>query len=772
MAKITLKINGQEVQVEKGSTILEAAKEAGVYVPTLCYHPYLPLEEACRICVVEDVRRGWSTLVAACVFPVREGMVIETDSEMVRDSRRTILELLLSDHPNECMTCQATGECELQDLAYRFRVNPEAYQGERHKREADSDPHPQLHIDMNKCVLCRRCIRACHDIQGADVWTKVGRGFDQRISTAFELPLLEAGCESCGHCADFCPVDAISFRAGRGEVRPWQMAGGSTICLQCAMGCRLRYDTHGGKVVRVKGAFGSPANNGALCKKGRFNFDFINSPDRLIKAFIRKDGDSLVEAELSECVQTAAQALSAIRDQDGGGAIGVVTGGMLTNEEYYVAQKLARGALFTNNVDSAPGPWQIPVYEGLSSSMGMGAMTNSTRDIGCAQSLLIMGSNTLEEHAIAALMARKAVREGATMIVAHPDEAGLVKNAECHLPIQAGSEDALVLALMKTIVDEGLYDKGFVEKYAQDFDKLVRSLEKISMAELSEKTGLGEDDLREAARLYAGKRPACLVYGMGAAAKPESETFYRMCAALQILLGSVGIAGGGVNILAGSGNAVGAVAFGASPKYLPGYRPATHAASKKMIGKMWGVEPPAGPGMSWPEMFEAMKEGRLKALYFIGVNPFELGWPEGEIAKALGKLQLLIVQDCVKTEVTNLAHIVLPGAAFIEKQGSAINSERRLQKLDRVMDPPGGAKADFEIINEVLKAMNESLAFATAGDAFNEARQLQKDLGELGWKDLGEAGVQLPVGRDGAGTERLELPASDKGKFKFYAARL
>jgi len=219
MAKVTLKINGQEVEVEKGTTILEAAKQIGVYIPVLCYHPNLPLEEACRICVVEDVRGSWSTLVAGCVFPCRNGMVIETDSEMVMDARRTIMNLLLSDHPNDCMTCYAAGECELQDMAHLYGIKGEGYKGERHKYPVDYDKNPYLHLDMNKCILCRRCIRACHDIEGADIWTKVGRGFNQRIATAFDMPLEEAGCEFCGHCADFCPVDAIGFRGQRaGEI--------------------------------------------------------------------------------------------------------------------------------------------------------------------------------------------------------------------------------------------------------------------------------------------------------------------------------------------------------------------------------------------------------------------------------------------------------------------------------------------------------------------------------------------------------------------------
>ncbi len=771
MATITLKINGQEVQVEEGATILDAAKKAGVYIPTLCYHPYLPLEEACRICVVEDVRRGWSTLVAACVFPARQGMVIETDSEKVQESRKTILELLLSDHPNACMTCQATGACELQDLAYRHRVKADAYPGERHKHPVDSDPNPYLHIDMNKCVLCRRCIRACHDVQGADIWTKVGRGFEQRISTAFELPLQDAGCEFCGHCADFCPVDAIGFRAGRYEVRSWELHKGATICLQCPMGCGAVYDTYKGKVVTVHGDFEAPANTGALCKVGRFNYNFVNTPRRLNQAWVRETSGEQVPKSVDEALETAAGRLSEILEKHGGAAVGVLAGGMLTNEEYYLLQKLARGALRTNNVDNLAGPWHLPLYEGLSSSLGWGAMTNPLDDIALAKSLLVMGSNTLEKHAIAALRARKAVRDGAVMIVAHPDRVGLTKNAERHLAIRPGSESSLLCGFLKVIVSEKLYDAAFVEKYTQEFDKLERSLDKIGLQDVAERTGLTEQEIQDAARLYASRKPAFLIYGADMAQDPANEALYRMGAALQMLLGSLGVTGGGFAALSVSGNAQGAADFGAWPKYLPGYRSVAQAAARKTVSNLWGVEPPGEAGLSWPQMFEAIEKGDLKALYLVGVDPFELGLPERVVESALAKLQLLIVQDCAKTRASDYAHVVLPGAAFMEKEGTAVNCERRIQKLTAVMSPPGEARADFDLIQGLLRRLNADLAPADRAQAFDEAVQLVKEMAPLRYATLGKKGPCWPIREDGSGTERFIL-AEDKPSLKFFAARL
>lgn len=767
MAKVTLKINGQEVEVEKGTTILEAAKQLGVYVPTLCYHPNLPLEEACRICVVEDVRGSWSTLVAGCVFPCRNGMVIETDSEMVMDARRTIMDLLLSDHPNECMTCYATGECELQDMAHLYSVKGEAYKGARHNYPVDYDKNPYLHLDMNKCILCRRCIRACHDIEGADIWTKVGRGFDQRISTAFELPLEEAGCEFCGHCADFCPVDAIGFRGGRGQVRSWQMRKSSSVCLQCSSGCRAQYETLDGKVLRVRGDFNSPASGGALCKKGRFNFDFINSPKRLGEASLKVGGVVSVE----EALKTAAAALEKVRDTSGGTAIGVLCGGMLTNEEYYMAQKLARGALLTNSIDNVAGPWQQAIYDGLSNSLGLGAMTNTLGDIAKAGTVLVLGSNTLEKHAIAALRARKARREGAALIVAHPDAVPLTKTASMHLKLNAGTEDQLVLGLLKVVVAEELYKGEYLEQYTQDFQKLTKSLEKVNLADIAEKTGIAEAQISEAARLYASQGPACLIYGVDGTS-PASEGFYRMCAALQLLLGSVGQVGGGVNVMGAAGNAQGAADFGAVAKYLTGYRPATSSAARKVVGKLWGVDPADKAGMNWPEMFAAIEKGELKALYLMGVDPFELGMPEEKVQAALGRLELLIVQDCVSSEACKFAHVVLPASSFVEKEGTATNCERRVQNLEKAMQSPGSASSDFELINGLLGYLKPELKTESLGGAFVEAVQLMTELSGVDSAQIGIDGLQWPVTTAGPGTERLALPEDGKVKFRFFAARV
>jgi predicted molibdopterin-dependent oxidoreductase YjgC len=444
----------------------------------------------------------------------------------------------------------------------------------------------------------------------------------------------------------------------------------------------------------------------------------------------------------------------------------------LTNEEYYLAQKLARGALSTNNIDNTAGPWQQVIFDGLVSSLGMGAMTNTLGEIGKAGAVLALGSDTLERHAIAAIRARKAARDGGVLIVAHPQQVPLTKTANIHLALKEGSEDALVVGLIKAIIDEELYDKAYVNEHTQDFYKLQRNIEKISMSEVADRTGLSEEAIREAARLYASKRPACLIYGVDPKSSPLTEIFYRMCAALQLLLGSVGVEGGGVNVMGCTGNAQGALDFGATAKYLPGFSPVTRSPARKAIAKIWGVEPPDKAGMSWPEMFAAIERGDLKALYLIGVDPFDLGFPTTKMEGLLSRLELLVVQDCVKTRACDYAHIVLPAVSFIEKEGTATNCERRMQRLSRVLSNGGDARSDFDLINSVLTHLNSDLKSAGIASAFEEAVGFIRELEGLSSDRIPVEGIQWPVDISGAGTTRLGLPQDEKAKFKFYAPRL
>ncbi len=445
---------------------------------------------------------------------------------------------------------------------------------------------------------------------------------------------------------------------------------------------------------------------------------------------------------------------------------------MLTNEEYYLAQKLARGALQSNHIDNVDGPWQQAIYEGLESSLGFGAMTNTLNDIAGAGAVLVLGSNTLENHAIAAIRARKAARDGAPLIVANAGRVVLSKAASLYLPLQEGSEPALILALIKIIVDEELYDKEFLGQYTRDFAKLEGSLKKVNLADLTAKTGLTEEEIRSAARLYASRRPACLIYGVDPATSPATDGFFKMCASLQMLLGSVGVFGGGVNAMGATGNGRGAADFGALPKYLPGYRPVTAASSRKLAAKVWRTDIPEKVGMNWPEMLAAIEKGDLKALYLIGVDPFELGLNRLKVEGLLARLDLLVVQSSNRTDACNYAHVVLPGATFVEKRGTATNCERRVQRLEEALETPGEARSDFDLINGLLGHLQPQLQVDSPEAAFVEATRFITELNGITPEQIPLEGLQMPVDSQGAGTERLHLPETGKTRFKFFAARI
>lgn len=762
MAKVTLKINGLEVVTEQGVTILEAAKRAGIFIPTLCYHPYLPLEEACRICVVEEVRGGWSSLVAACVYPVQNGMTIETDSELVIRARQTIIDLLLSNHPTDCMTCYAAGKCELQDFAFLYGLSHARYRGEQSNLPVDSDPNPYLHIDMNKCILCRRCVRACHDIQGADIWSKVGRGFHQHVATAFESSLEEAGCEFCGQCADFCPVDAIGFRSGRGKIRSWQLQDESTVCLQCSCGCRAQYERIGDKLVRVIGDFSSPVSVGALCKKGRFNFDFINSPDRITDAAVRINGE-LDPMPIENALEFASLGLNHIRKYSGPDAIGVICGDMLTNEEYYLAQKFARAGIGTNNIDSVAGPWQQAVHLGLDAGFNDGPIGNPLSGIANARSILVLGSNTIEKHAIAALMARKAARDHAVMIVAHPDAVPLKKTATLTLPLESGSEDALVKGLLKAIVEDGLAKEALAGDVGKTHDEVLRGVKSTPWKEISEKTGLSDNTIRQAAKLYASNQPAALVYGIDPASSPVNEAFYHECGLLQQLVNTTTPARNTIFVMGAAGNAQGAAEFGALPGYLPGFHPVGSEA-RETASKLWGTELPDKPGMSWPEMFSAIEREGIKGLYLVGVDPYALGMPDEQVRKCLEKLEFLVVEDCVRNRACEHAHLILPATSFVEKDGTAINCERRLQLLERAIPSPGRAQSDFELLNGLIAHYGPQLKVEDRAAVLKEAARFIPALEGIDAGSITAAGIIL--GKANAESEIKPAPPATEEVLK------
>ncbi|MBU0515649.1 MAG: molybdopterin-dependent oxidoreductase [Proteobacteria bacterium] len=479
MSTFTLTIDSQTVEAQKGDTVLQAAQRAGIHIPVLCYHPALSPEEACRVCVVEQVRGTWSTLVAACVYPASPDMVIKTDSEMVADARRTIVELILSDHPNECMICNASGRCELQDLAYELGVNGTPFAGQSHEYPIDPDPSPYVHWDMNKCVLCRRCVKACADIQGAYVLAKIDRAFESTISTAFGDTLEAAGCENCGQCITFCPVDAISDKPARGRWRNWHLEPVATTCLRCPSGCRMVINVADNQVAKVAADFGSPANHGALCYRGRFNLDKFVTGNRLAVPLVKEKAHH-AEVDYPDALAAAKKILSAE------GPMAVLAGGELTNEEGFLLGRLIQEALGGAACDFA----------------GRLPPTGSALDeIDAAGSVLAVGANPMTAAPMLTLAVRRAGRLGRPVIVAgNPEKHPLTRAASTLWNVAPENTADLLGGLLRVFIDEGLTDA---------------SAEGLSeAATYASRAGVPLEDLTASAKTLAQSAPFALVVSL------------------------------------------------------------------------------------------------------------------------------------------------------------------------------------------------------------------------------------------------------------------
>ncbi len=471
MPKIHLTINGRSVEADAGDTILAAARQAHIRIPTLCYHPALPPEESCRLCVVEMIRGRWNSLVAACVYPIQEGMVIETDTEQVIKARKVILELILSDHPLDCMTCNAAGSCELMDLAYEYGVKKSSLSGETHSYPLDPDPNPYIHWDMNKCILCRRCIRACSEMQCAHVLTKADRGFNQRISTAFGKILAQSGCELDGQCVALCPVDALSEKMARGRGRNWELNKTQSVCPLCGCGCVFDLNTKGREVVKITSNFSSPANGGALCRQGRFEYVYLNRPQRLKTPLMKKGGD-WTEVSWDSALEHLAEKTGALITRHGPECLGLLLSPVLTNEELYLWQEFARTVWGTPHIDHAGSAVWAPVQEILTQRLGLTGMTNPTEDLLNSSGIILLGSQIMETHPIVGIKVRQAVQKGSRLLVIDELPRTFERNAEMRLGPHPGAEAALLKGLINALMQGSFFDRSCVDQRSAGIDGL------------------------------------------------------------------------------------------------------------------------------------------------------------------------------------------------------------------------------------------------------------------------------------------------------------
>lgn len=767
---VQLKIDAQIIEVEKGKTVLEAAQENGIEIPTLCHSPFLTDVGACRMCLIEDLADG--RLKTSCTTEVSSGMEILTKSERVEESRYTILDLLISDHPLDCMTCEADGSCTLQDLAYQYGIDRSSYGTKTEPRFKVERDNEFIELDPDKCILCGKCIRVDQEIQCSDAIDFVERGFQTKVGAANDEGLggEDSSCVFCGQCVDLCPTGALSYIPSRQKGREYDFEKTVTTCPYCGVGCQLELKIKAGEVVEVGSVFreGTPNPFGESCVKGRFGYDFINHPDRLKKPLIKKNG-KFVEAEWEEALALAAENLIEIKDEFGGQSLAGLSSAKCTNEENYLMQKLMRAVIGTNSVDHCARLCHASTVAGLVKAFGSGAMTNSISEIEGSDVILVIGSNPTENHPVIGSKMKKAHKNGMKLIIADPRQIELSSLAEVAVQQQPGTDVALLNGLMNAIIEEGLADQEFIKERTENYELMAAVVADYTPEKVEEITGVDAAKIKEAARLFAEADKAAIYFAMGITQHRTGTDNVLSVANLALLTGNVGRESTGVNPLRGQNNVQGACDLGALSNVYPGYQSVEDPAIKEKFARAWETEKLSDEiGLTVVEIFkEAGKT--IRGLYIIGENPVISDPDQRHIEEALENLDFLIVQDIFLTETAQYADVVLPAACFAEKEGTFTNTERRVQKLNQAIDPPGEARADWKIISEISTRMGYQMDYNSPAEIMAEIAELTPIYGGIYADRLGEKGLQWPcTNREDSGTKFLHQGEFTRGKGKFH----
>ncbi len=770
-ANISLTVDDIPVTVPYGSTILHAATIAGIKIPHLCYDPAWGLapSSSCRLCLV-DVE-GARTPAASCSHPAAEGMVVRTDTETLRDHRRLVVELLLSDHPTDCLVCERAGGCDLQKYAYELGVREPSFHAEPVKPQPECDG-PAVVYDRAKCILCGRCVEVCQNVQVSGAIDYYGRGYDTRIALPPGQTREQSTCVECGNCIDVCPTGAmaaaIELRAGR----EWDVDRVATICPYCGCGCTLMLDVADDRIVRVTCDPSVGVSDGMLCVKGRFGFDYVNHPGRLRTPLVRRDGE-LQPASWDEALELVARRLAQIKTADGPDAIGVLSSAKCTNEENYVIQKFARAAIGTNNVDHCARLCHASTVAGLARAFGSGAMTNSMDDFEVADCVFVIGSNTTECHPIiGSAIKRAATQRGTPLIVADPRRIELAEVATIHLQQRSGTDVALINAMIRVIITESLADETFIVERTEGYDELRAAVEPYTPELAARITGVPAEDIVAAARLYAKASAASIVYSMGITQHTTGTDNVLSLANLAMVTGNVGKPGAGVNPLRGQNNVQGACDLGALPNVYPGYQKVDDPAVHAKFEAAWGAKLSDKPGMTVVELVDAAADGNVKALYIMGENPMLSDPDITHVEQGLRNLDFLVVQDIFLTETAELADVVLPAAAFAEKVGTFTNTERRVQLLAKAIDAPGQARLDWEIVCDVAGRMGYEMHYDTAGEIEDETASVSPIYGGITYGRLAATSLQWPcLDADHPGTPYLHKGKFSRGRGKFHPVK-
>jgi len=773
---VTLTIDGRAVTVPEGTSVMRAAAECGGAIPKLCATDSLQSFGSCRLCLVEV--EGMRGTPASCTTPVAPGMVIHTQTPRLEKLRRGVMELYISDHPLDCLTCSANNDCELQDAAAQVGLRDVryGYAGENHLAAPTDVSNPYFDFDASKCIVCSRCVRACEEVQGTFALTIDGRGFGSKVSAGQATDdFLSSECVSCGACVAACPTATLNEKAVAEIGKPERAV--VTTCAYCGVGCTFRAEMKGEQLVRMVPWKDGKANHGHSCVKGRFAWGYANHQDRILAPMIRESiEEPWREVSWGEALRYTADRLNAIKAQYGARALGGITSSRCTNEEAYLVQKLVRAGFGSNNVDTCARVCHSPTGYGLKTTFGTSAGTQDFDSVMDSDVILVIGANPTDAHPVFASQMKRRLRQGAKLIVIDPRRIDLVRSphvqAEHHLALQPGTNVAVLTAMAHVIVTEGLADEAYIRERCdwdeyQDWARFVAD-ERHSPEVLQAVTRVPAADLRAAARLYATGGNAAIYYGLGVTEHSQGSSTVMAIANLAMVTGNVGRRGVGVNPLRGQNNVQGSCDMGSFPHELSGYRHISDGETRALFEADWGVALDPEPGLRIPNMLDAAVEGSFRALYVQGEDILQSDPNTHHVAAGLAAMDLVIVHDLFLNETANYAHVFLPGSTFLEKNGTFTNAERRIQLVRKVMEPANGYE-DWEVTQELAKAMGLGWDYAHPAEIMAEIARLTPSFAGVSHERLDREGsLQWPVNEahpDGSPIMHVDGFVRGKGKF-------
>ena len=773
--QVSLNIDGVNVSVPEGTSVMRAAAEAGIQVPKLCASDSLEPFGSCRICLVEiEGRKGYP---ASCTTPVEEGMSVNTQTDKLAKLRRGVMELYISDHPLDCLTCPTNGDCQLQDAAGEVGLRDVryGYAGDNHLDAEKDTSNPYFTFDPSKCIVCSRCVRACEETQGTFALTIDGRGFNSKVSAGQNEAFMDSECVSCGACVDACPTATLTENSIIDFGKPEHSV--VTTCAYCGVGCAFKADMRGNEVVRMTPYKDGKANDGHACVKGRFAFGYATHKDRITQPMIRERIDQpWQEVSWDEAIDYAAKRLRQIQDQHGRNSIGAITSSRCTNEETYLMQKLVRAGFGNNNVDTCARVCHSPTGYGLKTTLGESAGTQTFASVAEADVVVVIGANPTEAHPVFGSRLKRRLREGAKLIVVDPRRIELVKTphveASHHLQVRPGTNVAFVNAMAHVIVTEGLEDAAFIaercEAEAYQSWRAFISEARHSPEATADITGIPAEDLRQAARLYANAENGAIYYGLGVTEHSQGSTMVMGIANLAMATGNLGREGVGVNPLRGQNNVQGSCDMGSFPHELPGYRHISDSATRTLFENEWQVTLDEHPGLRIPNMFDSAIDGDFKALYVQGEDMAQSDPNTHHVESALSSLECLIVQDLFLNETAKFAHVFFPGSSFLEKNGTFTNAERRISPVRKTM-PALSGKEDWEVTMALANALGYSMQYEHPSEIMDEIARLTPTFHGVSYEKLDELGsIQWPCNEDAPiGTPTMHRDEFVRGKGYF-----